>query len=181
MRLPLFHHISIIKFHPIATYVMTMPAEQTISVLLPSSSSLMMFPLLTQRILSPFTLLSSAVVEFLAPSPAISLPATLKPLSGPNIVSPLTPVEKIVSVFLSSSSPLMTSSLLAPKISVPSILLSNTVVELFIPPATQSISLKPWLDPAVEFSVKDRNQRQSISVPAALPSLDLDPLDRPAN
>ena len=75
----------------------------------------------------------------------------------------------------------MTSPFSAQRIPAPSTFLSGEIVELYIPPAIQSISLTLLLDPAVESSVQDGNQCQSTSVPAPLPSPDLDLLERPAN
>ena len=115
------------------------------------------------------------------PSPAISPPATLKCLSSPNVILLLTPAKKTASVFLPLSSPSITSSFLAQGIPALSTFLSNTIFEPFIPPATQSISLTSLLDPAVEFPVQGGNQRQSTSVPASLPSPDLNPLERSVN
>ena len=125
--------------------------------------------------------MSSAVVKLLAPSPAIGLPATLKPLSGPNIVSFPTPAKETTSVLLPSSSPLMMSLFLAQGILAPSTFLSGAVVEPFILPATQSTSLTPLLDLAMKSPAQDENQHQSIFVPVSLPSPGLDPLERPAN
>ena len=107
---------------------------------------------LAQRILAPSTFLFVAVVELLVPSPAIDPPATLKLLSGPNIVSLLTPIKETASVLLLSSSPSITSSFSTQEIPAPSTLLSSAVVEPSIPPAIQSTSLTSLLDPALESS-----------------------------
>ena len=109
------------------------PDEQIASVLLPSSSPSITSLLLAQGIPAPSTLLFSAVVKLLVPSLAISLPATLKPLSGPNIVPPLIPDEQIASVLLPSSNPSMTSLLLAQRIPALSTFLSSAVVKLLVP------------------------------------------------
>lgn len=82
-----------------------MPIKQIASVLLPSSSLLLMSFLLAQGIPALFTLLSSAVVKFLAPSPAIGPPASLKPLFGPNIIPSPTPAKETTFVLLPLSSP----------------------------------------------------------------------------
>ena len=125
--------------------------------------------------------MSGAVVELLAPSPAKGPPATLKSLSVPNIVPLPTPAKKTVSVLLPSFNSSMTSFFLAQRILAPSIFLSGAVVELFIPPITQSTSFKPLLDPAMESPAQGKNQCQSTTVLAPLPSPGLDLLEKPAN
>ena len=157
------------------------PAKQTASVLLLSSSPSMTSPLLAQGIPAPSTLLSVAVIKTLAPSPAIDPQATLKLLSGPNIVPLTTPAKKTASVFLPLSSLSMTSPLVAQVIPAPSTLLSDAVVKPFIPPAIQSSSLTPLFDPAMESPAQGGNQRQSTSVSTPLPSPRLDLLENLAN
>ena len=94
----------------------------------------------------------------MTPSPTIGLLATLKPLSGLNIVPLPMPIKKTISIFLSSSSPLMISSLLVQGISLFSTLLFGVFVKPFIPFATQSSSLIPLLDSAVESYTQGENQ-----------------------
>lgn len=69
----------------------------------------------------------------LAPSPAIDPPTILKPLSGPNIISPPTPAEQTVSIHSPSSSPLMTSRFSAQGIPAPFSLFSGAVVKPLVP------------------------------------------------
>ena len=157
------------------------PANQTVSDLLPSSSLSMTSPLSVQGIPVSFTLSSGAVVKPLVPSSVIRPPATLKPLFSLNIILFLTPAKETASGLLPSSSLSMTSPFLAQEITTPSIFLSGAVVEPSIPPATQSTSLTLLLNLAMEFPVQGENQRQSISVPVPLPSPTLDLLGRPAN
>lgn len=107
------------------------PAEQTASVLSPLSSPLMTSLFLAQGIPAPCILLSSAIVEPLAPSPAIDPPATLKPLSGPNIVPFLTPAKKTASILSPSSSLSMTFPLSAQGIPASSTFLSGFGCQVF--------------------------------------------------
>lgn len=107
-------------------------------------------PLSIQGILATSTLLFSTVIKLLVPKPAINPLATLKILSGPNIVPPLTLVKETVSILLPLFSPSMTSLFLAQRIPAPFTLLSGIVVKPSILPATQFISLTPLLDLAVE-------------------------------
>ena len=157
------------------------PTEQTVFVLLPSSSLSITSPLLAQKIPTPSNLLSNTVVKPLASSLAISLLATLKLLSGPNIVLSHTLAGGTASVLLLLSSLSMTSFFLAQGILATSILLSGVVVEPFIPSITQSTSLTLLLDLAIEFLMQGRNQCQSTSIPAPLLSPSLDLLEKPAN
>ena len=84
------------------------------------------------------------------PSPAIGLPATLKPLSDPNIVLFPTPAKQTASILLPLSSLLMTFPLLVQEIPALSTFSSGAVVEPSFPSTTQFISFIPELDPAVE-------------------------------
>lgn len=93
-------------------------------------------PLLTQGIPAFSTLSSSTIVELLVSSPAISLPAILKPLPDQNIVFHPTPAKKTSSVFLPLFSLSLTFLLSAQGILALLTLLSIAVIESSIPLAT---------------------------------------------
>ena len=90
-------------------------------------------------------------------------------------------VEQTASFLLFLSNSLMTFPFSAQGIPVPSTLLFGGVVKPFFPLATQFTSIIPLLDPSVECLMQDKNQRQSTSVPALLPSVGLNFLEKPTN
>lgn len=107
----------------------------------------------------------------LAPSPAIGPSATLKPLSGSNIVPPFTPAEQTTFVFLLSFNLSMTSLLSTQEIPAPSTLSSVAVVELLVPsPAISPLaSLKLLSCPNIIPSPRPIKETASLLLPLSSP------------